>query len=163
VSKQCNLCRSCQWLYMQLSSRFHRNILWNRYELKRVQRRNILSNHSLKTFWICTLNAMFTLLVHLLSSLFQISTTVQIIRAWTMPLASIGSMVTHATVQLVSQEHFVKLVRLPFGMRYVRMKHPVRDWTFDKKPLLFVSLWNKSRFVESNAHNLFHWDEWMLE
>ena len=39
MSEQCNLCRSCQWLYMQLSSRFHRNILWNKYVLTRFNGR----------------------------------------------------------------------------------------------------------------------------
>ena len=48
MSEQCNMCRSCQWLFMQLSSRFHRNILWYKYVLKQVQRQNCFSNHSLK-------------------------------------------------------------------------------------------------------------------
>ena len=72
-------------------------------------------------FWVSTLKQMFFRMVHLIFPLFQISMTVRITRAWTMPLASIGSMVTHATAQLVSQENFVKLVRFLFGMRYAFM------------------------------------------
>ena len=102
---------------------------------------------------------MFTLLVHLLFWPFQISTTVWTTRAWTMPLASIKSMVTHATAQSVSQEHFVKRVRFLFGTRYDCME--TSRWCFEFCYETFLTL-NLEMFpaLFNRKHNYsFQWNK----
>ena len=100
---------------------------------------------------------MFTLLVHLPIQRFLISTTVRTTRVWTMPLASIESMVTHATAQSVSQEYFVKRVRYSFCTRYECMETS-RWWLEFFHETFFTYSSEMCLDLLNRRHNyLFHW------